>query len=433
MKRLDTFVIESAANVRIAVDRTLKSGRYILCGILLVTLALGWGCRESHPAYDASPDVKFVVKGNNAFALELYHRLDEREGNLIFSPLSIYTALGMTYAGARGPTESEMAKALQFSLPQRELHPAFHEVLDRFDNIHQWDGIDLSVANSLWPREGFRLTDTFLGVIHTNYDAGSHPLNFADAAAAARQINEWVERKTNGKISDVIGAGQITSDTRLLLCSAIYFDGKWQTQFDPKNTALAKFEISPYKSESVPTMYQLSPFRMTMVDSGDITIQLLDLPYTGEDLSMVLLLPLDDTLSVLEAKLTLVNLDAWLEKLDQTEPQKTEVFLPRFVFHHKFDLVSELKSIGISSAFNMDADLSGMDGTTNLFIADVVHMAVIDCNEAGTQASAATWVKTNRKSLPPSFCANHPFIFLIRDNSMGCILFMGRVVNPLEH
>jgi len=433
MKIQESSLTHTFADVRIVDNRILKSWRYLLHGIFFIILTLGSGCTKSHPAYEASPNTKLVVEGNNALALKLYRGLEGQEGNFIFSPMSIYTALGMTYVGARGPTENEMAKALQFSLQQSELHPAFHEVLDRFDNIHQWDGIDLSVANSLWPREGFRLTDTFLGLIHTNYNGDSHPLNFADAAAAARQINEWVERKTNGKISDVIGSGQITSDTRLLLCSVIYFDGKWQTQFKPSDTQPRPFYVSPILEVTVPMMNQFSTFKMTMADSGDVTIQLLDLPYTGKDLSMVLLLPLNDTLSVLEKELTAVNLDAWLKKLDQTEPQKTEVFLPRFVFHHKFDLVSELKSLGISSAFNMGADLSGMDGTTNLFIADAIHMAVIDVNEAGTLASAATWVQTDRKSLPPSFRANHPFIFLIRDNSTGCVLFMGRVVNPLEH
>jgi serine protease inhibitor len=408
-----------------------------LNAIVVVILAAGSGCRKPHPAFAESPDAKSVVDGNNAFALDLYRHLEKREGNLLFSPFNIYTSLGMTYAGARGQTETEMAGVLRFTLPQHELHPAFHELFDWLDKIQQWDGISFTLADSLWSQKEYPFKKAFLELIRTNYDAGVHPLDFTNPITAARQINDWFERKTDGKIKEMITPNQINPRySRLFLCSAIYFNGKWQTQFKPSDTHPRPFYVSSDQTVTVPMMSQFSKFKLTFdaAFGQDDAIQLIEFPYSGDDLSMIVLLPIElGKMSALEDELTLTNLSAWLAKLDQALPRKVNILLPRFTFEQSFDLVGELKSLGMVSVFGPEADLSGMDGTTNLFLADAVHKAVIEVNEAGTKAVAATWVHTARKSMPTSFHADHPFIFLIRDNQTGCILFIGRVVNPLEN
>lgn len=162
------------------------------------------GCHVSAPAFNESADAKAVVDGNNAFALDLYYQLDEQKGNLVFSPFTTYVALAMTYAGARGETENEMAKTLHFTLPQQKIHPAFRELIHWLARIRQWDGINLTLAESLWPRKGSHFTDDFLELIHTNYDAEVHPLDFAHRTAAANQVKTWVERKTDGKIKEFV-------------------------------------------------------------------------------------------------------------------------------------------------------------------------------------------------------------------------------------
>lgn len=409
--------------------------RNMVVGILTASLTLICGCSRQH-LFSATPDVKAIVAGNNAFALDLYHQLDKRQGNLAFSPFDAYTALAMTYAGARGRTATQMAKALHFTLPQPDVPPAFHQLLGWYGNLQGWDGIQLNLADSLWAKNGYRFKSAFLEVIHTNFDGEGRSLDFADAAEAADKINGWVEGKTGGKINWMVNPGEITSATRLFLCSAMYFDGKWRARFKVKNTHPMPFITFPSnKSVMVSMMFQFSKFKMVYGRVADDAhaIQILELPYSGEDISMTILLPMAFNLSSVEKNLTSANLEKWLAKLDRAKPDKVAVRLPRFKLQQNMNLATELKTLGISLLFNANADLSGMDGTTNLFVANAVHKAGIEVDEAGTRAMAATVVRTDTKGMPPQFMADTPFIFLIRDNQTGCILFMGRVVNPLKN
>jgi serpin B len=257
-------------------------------------------------------------------------------------------------------------------------------------------------------------------------------VDFSDPDAG-REINAWVKRKTSGKIEHIIDPSALNNGTALVLCNAIYFKGKWTTEFNPKKTEPAPFHISTNASDTVtvPMMQQQSDCKMI---SADDVVELIELPYSGRDLSMIILLPQDvGGLDGLEQMLTTDNLRTWLQRLDGARPEKTSVLLPRFKFTREFDLVNSLKALGMRSLFNVhDANLSGMDPTDNLFVSDAVHKALVEVNEEGTEAAAATRVTVKMRGMNHnrSFTADHPFIFLIRERGSGSILFLGRLVRP---
>ena len=404
-------------------------------GAIVLAAAIVAALPGTATPFMASPEVKSAVEGNTAFALDLYQKLKVQPGNLFFSPYSISSALAMTWAGARKQTESEMARTLHFSLPQEKLHPAFGALSARMNKVQRWNRITLTTANSLWCEQDYPFVNTFLNLVRANYQGDARQVDFKNSAqAACSEINDWVQGKTKGRIKGVIGPGQISPDTRLILCNAIYFKGRWQTQFKTEDTRPMPFFVETNQTVTVPMMRQESPFKITIDD--DDSVEMLELPYSGADLSMIILLPMADfeksTLPDLEQKLTPKNLHAWLEKLDQTGLNKAWVQLPRFATTQSFDLANDLKSLGMSSAFNSNADFSGMETTTNLFISGVIHKAFVEVNEAGTEAAAVAWVQAKTKSQPNSFNANHPFIFLLRENGSGTILFLGRVVDPTK-
>jgi serpin B len=369
-----------------------------------------------------------VVEGNTAFALDLYQQLKTKEGNLFFSPYSISVALAMTYAGARGNTESQMAQTLHFTLDQSQLHPAFAELEARLNSVQQKGHVKLGVANSLWPQKKYDLLPEFLALTQEYYGVEITPVDYAHAAEAARLlINEWVEAKTEKKITNLIPSGILTSLTRLVLVNAIYFKGDWSSQFDKRNTSDAPFWVMPDESVVVPMMSQTREMRYARRDG----LQILELPYAGDDLSMVVLLPDEiDGLDELHAALTAGRLEKWTDDLWEME---VNVFLPKFKTTSAFNLNDKLRIMGMPDAFGDNADFSGMDGAKWLVIGAVLHKAFVDVNEEGTEAAAATAVVMRGKSMPAPpvvFRADHPFIFLIRDNVTRNILFLGRVVNP---
>ena len=383
---------------------------------------------ESTPIVEA-PDSAIVVQGNNAFAFDLYGKLSQQENdNLLFSPYSISTALAMTYAGARGETEAEMAKVLRFGLPQQRLHPAFAVLIANL-NSEDRKGYTLSVANRLWGQRGYGFLPDFLKTTKDRYGAELAMLDFAgNTEQARRTINLWVEDQTQQKIKDLIAKGVLDQLTRLVLTNAIYFKGTWKSQFDEKQTRGLPFAVSPDKRLNVPTMHQKARFRHAALPD----CQVLDLPYSGEDLSMLVVLPKKvDGLAELEKSLTVDKLKTWTSRLHWS---KIHVFLPKFKMACQFQLKSVLAEMGMAQAFDSRrADFSGMTPKPDLFISAVIHKAFVDVNEEGTEAAAATAVVMKLRSRPkppPVFRADHPFMFLIRDNRTGSILFLGRVMNP---
>ena len=409
---------------------------------IFIPLAL-YALPQTPRPFKNSPEVTSVVDSDNAFAIDLYQKLKDQPGNLFFSPYSISASLAMTYAGARGQTATGMARVLHFDSTQTDIHAAFGNLDKRMKGIQRWNRIALVTANSLWCQKNYSLSNTFMDLVQNNYDAEAKAVDFVHAPeAASSDINSWVERKTDGKIGNLTQPGQFTSYTRLVLCNAIYFKGKWQMQFNPDETRPAPFYVNSNETVTVPTMWQKANFKKKTSDDG--SIELLEMPYIGNDLSMIIIMPAAKPemadyegwpdLLALEENLTAENLRSWLSELDAADAHKTDVCLPRFKTTRQFDLSEQLKSLGMALAFDdTGADFSGMDGkTNNLYISDVVHKAYVQVDEEGTEAAAATFEMVKTRGMDDRFIADHPFIFLIRDNATGAILFLGRMVDPTK-
>ena len=379
-------------------------------------------------AAPSKSDIAAVVRGNNEFAFDLYAQLKEKDGNLFFSPESISTALAMTYSGARGTTAEEMAKTLHFTLKNDHLHPAFHALIEELNGAGKKRGYQLSVANALWGQQGFKFLTDFLKLTKKNYGAGLQEVDFAGNTEGARKtINAWVEKETKDKIKDLLQPGVLDSLTRLVLTNAIYFKGDWDRQFKKDLTQKDAFHLSADNKVDAQVMHDTGKFKY--FDGG--TFQALELPYKGKELSMVVLLPKKiDGLADFEKTLTAAKVADCLPKLRE---QEVSVSLPKFKMTSEFSLNDTLNAMGIKQLFNANgADLSGMDGQRDLFVSAVVHKAYVDVNEEGTEAAAATAVVVALAAAPahPEFRADHPFVFLIRDNRSGSVLFLGRVANP---
>jgi serpin B len=318
------------------------------------------------------------------------------------------------------------------------LHPAFKALTTRLDGLQRWNRIALKCASSLWCQKDYSFTGDFLKTVRENYASEARGVDFKNSPGAATdEINRWIDAKTDHKISGGITPGQVTPDLRLVLCDTIYFKGKWLNQFKKKDTKPGPFQITTNESVDVPMMWQSAPFKHAATEHS--SVEMLELPYIGRDLSMVILLPGPDAaegdhndIYDLEQKLNPENLRNWLNLLDGAAPRKTSVLLPRFTTLSRFDLADELKSLGMGSAFSAAADFSGMDGTKNLYVSDVCHQAFVEVNETGTEATAMTFELVKSKGMADHFRADHPFIFLIRDNGSGSILFLGRIIDPTK-
>jgi serpin B len=375
---------------------------------------------------EVSPDLKALVNGNNRFACDLYGRLRAEKGNIFFSPNSISTALAMTYGGAKGVTEKQMADVLHFGFAQDPLHQAFAALRGRL-NFDDKD-VEVRIANRLWGQTGYKFLPAYLELTKDRYGAELGEVDFAHQSDAARRtINTWVVEQTQGKIKDLIPSGVLNNLTRLVLTNAIYFKGKWADQFRKEATKNLPFHISAAENINVPMMYQKHEFKYGAVDN----LQIIELPYVGNQLSMFVLLPKDvDGLPSLEEKLTQVNLEKWTSAVRE---QEVDVYLPKFTLTSEFSLKDVLQKMGMSAAFNsQQADFSLMDGKKDLYLSAVVHKAFVDVNEEGTEAAAATGVVADSKEarIPLTFRADHPFVFLIRDGKTGSILFIGRLLSP---
>ncbi len=377
-----------------------------------------------------------VAQGNNKFALALYDKLREEKGNLFFSPYSISTALAMAYAGAKGQTQAQMADVLHFPTGPNDVNATkfqsvFGQIIKDLNARGAAGDYELAVANALWGQKGYSFLKEYLLLIETNYGGGLNEVDFVGAAEAARQtINKWVEQKTKDKIKDLIPQGMLNNSTRLVLTNAIYFKGKWANQFKKERTQDEPFTLLDGQKINVPMMSQTEKFGYTEAED----FQLLELPYVKDELAMIILLPKKiNGVADFEKKLTSENLSRWMGELHK---QKVVVSVPRFKMTQQFGLADTLRSMGMADAFSAQlADFSGMTGTRELFISAVVHKAFVDVNEEGTEAAAATGVGMAMSAAPqkmPVFRADHPFIFLIRDNKSASILFIGRVMEPTK-
>jgi serpin B len=394
--------------------------------------ARGREAARPKPPREATADERAIAEAGNHFAFDLYGRLRTEPGNLFFSPASISAALAMTYAGADGRTAEEMADVLHFTLPGEPLHAAYASFLGGVSSGSDTT-YELRIANRLWGQEGFRFLPPFLDVTREHYGAELAQVDFAGATEQARQqINAWVADQTNQKIQDLLPSGVLDNLTRLVLTNAIYFKGKWADPFREGATQDAPFFVSADRTIDVPLMAQQETYSYLASDE----LQILELPYEGRALSMLVLLPRRvDGLADLEERLSAENFAEWSSALARRE---VRVFLPRFKLTSQFKLSDTLAAMGMPSAFDAkEADFSRMSSERDdIYISAVVHEAFVDVNEEGTEAAAATGAVASVTSAPARepevFRADRPFAFLIRDNATGSVLFLGRVTNPSE-
>jgi serpin B len=380
-------------------------------------------------------DLSELVKGNSAFAFDLYRFLVEQQedDNLFYSPYSISLALAMTYAGARGETQEQMADALHFVLPLDDLHPAFNaldqELAQRGEGAEGKgeEGFQLNIANAIWGQKDYTFVEAFLDILAMNYGAGLRVLDFAGAPDESRvTINEWISEQTEGKIENLIPQGLIGPLTRLVLTNAIYFNAAWANPFEEEATRDGPFALLDGSEVTVPMMRQTESFGYTEGDD----YQAVELPYDGREMSMVILLPDRDSFEAFEDSLDVEQVQAIVENLEYGQVTLT---MPRFEFDSGFSLKDALMELGMPAAFSAEADFSGMTGDRALSIADVIHKAFVSVDEEGTEAAAATavvMVESAMPAQPVEVTIDHPFIFLIRDIETGAVLFVGRVVDP---
>ncbi len=396
----------------------------------------GYKFAASDYSRDTSPDVPqsdmvALADGNTEFAFDIYQELMGEDGNIFYSPFSISQALAMTYLGARGNTETQMADTLHYTLSQDDLHPAFNkldiELHSRGVGAQGKDGegFRLNIANSTWGQDGYSFLQGFLDALAINYGAGMRLVDFLHKPEECRGvINRWVEWKTEDRIVELIPPMLITIDTRLVLVNAIYFNAAWNTPFEEYATQPGDFTLLDRSTVTVPLMHQTEGHRYTEGDG----FQACEIRYDGAELSMVILLPDIDRFDEIEASL---SADFYNGIIDSFSGNSVDLTLPKFEYESDFQLADTLISMGMPDAFG-NADFSGMDGTRNLFISDVVHKAFVSVDEEGTEAAAATAVIMNEMAMPMGveFRADHPFIFFIRDIQTGTILFIGRMLDP---
>jgi len=422
--------------------------RRILCSVLMGIVLLSLvGCGEvvegvgmalSDKERVTSPDVgtsdlTYLVDGNTAFTFDLYQALSEKDGNLFYSPYSISLALAMTYAGALGETERQMADTLHFILTQNHLHPAFNaldlELASRGEGAEGKDkeGFRLNIVNAIWGQEDYKFLSEFLDILAENYDAGLRLLDFINAPEESRvTINNWIADQTEGRIEDLIPQGVIDALTRLVLTNAIYFNAAWLNPFDEDTTKDGTFHLLDGSKVIVPMMRQTESLGYAEGEG----YQAVELPYDGRELSMVILLPNTGQFEEFEKSLDANHVGGIIQNMKYTHVALT---MPRFEFESEFNLGDTLAAMGMPIAFSAAADFSAMTGSRDLFIAEVLHKAFVSVDEAGTEAAAATAVVMKLTAMPDEpveVTVDRPFIFLIRDIETGAILFAGRVVDP---
>jgi serpin B len=396
----------------------------VMVGLGACSQAAGGDVLQSEEPRDTAPqvsdpDLETLVEGNSAFAFDLYQQLKSEEGNLFYSPYSISLALAMTYAGARGETETQMADALDFFLAQDRLHPAFNALALELDSRGEGaqgkdgEGFRLNIVNAIWGQKDYNFLANFLDTLAVNYGAGLRVLDFMNAPEESRvTINDWVADQTEGRIEDLIPQGLINSLTRLVLTNAIYFNAAWAYPFEEDITRDGDFYLLDGSQVKVPMMSQQEHLGYAEGD-GYVAVEL---PYDGDELSMVILLPDSGQFEAFENSLSAEQVAAIIESLSYREVSLT---MPRFKFDSSFSLSQALSALGMPVAFTTGADFSGMTGNLDLYI-------------AGTEAAAATAVVMELTAMPDVVEVNvdRPFIFFIRDIETGTILFVGRTLNP---
>ena len=366
----------------------------------------------------------------NSFSFNIFEELFEEDNNNLFvSPYSIFTALAMTYEGAKGETAEEMADVLHVEQDNESFHLYMKTLYDVL-NIQNID-YNISTANALWVKKNLQLLEEYLNIIQEFYGGDATEVDYSNPSESAAIINQWVENQTNGLIKDLITEDMINPLTALILTNAIYFKGIWKTQFDPENTTNRPFETAAGTSVEAETMTLVNTYdRFYYTENDDM--QLLELPYTGDDTSMMIFLPKNNDVASFVNTIDIEMFSTWTASMIE---RKVDIYLPKFEVETRYILKENLMNLGMTIPFTENADFSLITGAKELFISNVVHKAFIDVNEEGTEAAAATAVvmETTANGAGSSnivFDCNHPFLYLIYHKQTGTILFMGSITDP---
>lgn len=380
-----------------------------------------------------SPDLEKAVANNSDFAFGLYRKLVKGDENLFFSPHSITLALSMTYAGAAGNTTAAFETALQQTLGQSAYHRAMNDLdrqlTSRGAGAKAADGkaFRLTIANQLFAQSSFKFETPYLDLLAKEYGANVRLMNFIEQAEASRlEINRWVETRTENRIKDLLQQGTIDAHTRAVLVNAIYFNAAWRTPFDKNATKPGAF----LKLGGGSTQVQ-------MMSIGDVAVrgatvngtEVIELPYDGDEMSALLLVPPSGQLPALEASLSAATLKTFISAL---KPEHLELSMPKFELRTSAGLKQPLVDLGLGLAFTEEADFSSMSKAAKLSVSDVVHEAFVKVDEAGTEAAAATAVIVGTTSIPVvrPVTVDRPFVLLVRDDATGAIVFAGRITSP---
>ncbi len=403
----------------------------IVFALFVLSAFLMFGCTSPEPNIN-SDNINPVVDANNQFSIDLYSEYKLEEGNIFFSPYSISTALAMTYEGAEGQTKEEMASVLHYPANKtilKEVNLGLYQSINTGNNEYT-----LKTANALWGQKDYNFKDSYIQDIETYYKGHLTNLDFINnPTPSADEINTWCDKETNGKIDKIISPELISIDTKLILTNAIYFKGEWKNGFDSDLTVKRDFYASENKTVEVDMMF-MGEEKFSYTE--DENVQVLEMSYKGEDISMIIILPKENNLTKIENSLTLEKINDWKSKLSNEEIY--ELYIPKLKFDKEYKMKDKLSEMGMGTAFSDYADFSGMnaEGKTGLKISQIIHKSYIEMDEKGTEAAAATAVVTEDfAAMDPDpnaiiFNANHPFIFIIQDKETGTILFMGRFSNP---
>ena len=386
-----------------------------------------------NPQYTPEETVS-LAGANNQFAFDLYQLLKSGQGNLLYSPYSLYQALTMVYAGARGDTASQIRDVLHYAISDEELHRVSNalnialsstpDTSDQADNA-----FTLQIANALWAMQNGHIEESYLDLLSENYAAGMRTVDFTRSQEAADLINQWAQEHSNNKIEEIANPDMFNANTRLALTNAVYFKGAWRLPFEEANTQKQDFNLLSGEQVEV-DMMRISSEEYRSLKNDQI--QMVELGYANSSMVMDLISPVDGNWEAFSKTLTMSLLDEYLEQLSM---HRVDLSLPKFKIETpEMDLINPMQDLGMIDLFGMGADLSGMTGDKSLLISTLVQKAFIEVNEAGTEAAAVTIAVAQEKGMiapePITITFDSPFLFLIRDRATGAILFIGQLMQP---
>ena len=389
--------------------------------------------REMYPksaGIISTPDI--VVEGLNRFSFDIYKQMNgASENNEFISPLSMSSALAMTYAGAKGITAQQMRNIMHYGPQRREFHQDYGLMLDSLSKSNE--EFEINIANAVWVQNAFPLLLSYVKTVQDDYKSESRELDFVQKPEASRKtINSWVEDKTNDRIQNLIPKGVIDATTRMVLTNAVYFNAEWADQFRKDLTRKETFYPFGDGATTCNMMHKRGHFAYSKING----IQILEIPYKGYEYSMMIMLPTQRY--GLKNLIKNIDDDFLKEHQDNRKWEDVLLYIPKFKLETDYELKPHLAALGMKEPFTDMADFSGMTGNKDLKISAVIHKAFIEVDEVKTEAAAATAVVMKLTSAKPvqiapiEFRADHPFMFLIKHNESGAILFMGQVSDPGE-